>query len=118
MTRITRAALLNRLGLGAAGLALLALMPTASFAGAIGPVKQVQAPSSVAKVDYRCWWSAGERQCAWFGDAPRVYGYYYDPYDEGPPAYRSRRPNPPEAYWPGTERWWKSMDEWGRAGNQ
>jgi hypothetical protein len=82
-------------------------------------VNAVQRPSAVAKVDYRCWWSDGERQCAWFDEpGPQVYGYYSAPYDEYRPYYRSARPNPPEAYHPGSRRWWKSMEAWGRSGNQ
>ncbi len=120
MTGNTNTTLLKRLGLAAVGAGLLGLLPTSSFAGPIGGANRVEAPSSVAKVDYRCWWSDGERQCAWFDDdaAPRVYGHYYEPYEEYRPAYRSGRPNPPEAYWTGSRRWWKSMDEWGRTGNQ
>ena len=116
MTRITRAALLKRLGLAAVGVGLLALLPTASFAGPIDGVKQAQAPSSLRK------WTTGAGGAMANVSArgltiPAVYGYYYEPYDEYRPAYRSRRPNSPEAYWPGTERWWKSMDAWGRTGN-
>ena len=108
--------LAKRVGLRAAGVALLALLPTSLFAAPLGGANRVQAQSSVTQADYRCWWSYGERQCAWFGDdtTPRVYGYYYGPYPED--AHDYRHPRRPESYRPGSQRWWKSMEQWGRTG--
>lgn len=114
MTCKTRAARLKRLGLGAVAAGLLALLPTSSFAAPIGGAKGLQAPSSVAKVDYRCWWSYGERHCAWFNaPGPRVYGYYFAPY-----GYYRSRPARPEDFRTGSHRWWNSMERWGRTGSQ
>jgi hypothetical protein len=116
---MTNTTLLKRLGLAAVGVGLLALPPASAFAAPIAGMNTVQPASPTTKVDYRCWWGDGERQCAWFDEpAPQVYGYYYTPDDEYRPRYRSARPNPPEAYHTGSRRWWKSMDYWGRSGNQ
>jgi hypothetical protein len=113
---------LKRLGLGAVAVGLLALLPTSSFAAPVGGMNEARNPSSVTKVDHRCWWSDGERHCGWFDDnsAPRVYGYYYEPngyYYEPHDGYRSA-PAKPEAYRPGSRAWWKSMERWGRSGDQ
>lgn len=118
-SRTTR---LKHFGLGAAGIALLTLLPTSSFSAPIGSapigdVSAAQTAPSVQKVEYRCWWSEGERHCDYFDEppsyAPRVYGYYYGPYDE-----HRAGPKTPKSYWPGSESWWKSMERWGRAGTQ
>jgi hypothetical protein len=116
MSKAMKSALM-RFGLGAVGVALLALLPTSSFAAPLGGANRVQAQSSVAQADYRCWWSYGERQCAWFGDdtGPRVYGYYYGPYPEVEDDYYVH-PRRPESFPPGSQRWWKSMERWGRSG--
>jgi hypothetical protein len=48
-----------------------------------------------------------------YGDyyyGPRVYGYRYEP-DE-------RHLRPPENYRPGSTRWWRQMDRFGRGGHQ
>jgi len=114
MTNITR---LKHMGVGAAGIALLTLLPTSSFGAPIGGVNEARTTSSVQKVEYRCWRSEGERHCGYFDEppsySPRVYGYYDGPHDE----YRSgaRRP---ETYRPGSRGWWDSMERWGRSGAQ
>jgi hypothetical protein len=107
---------LQRLGLAATAAGLLALLPTSSFAAPLSGVYGARAQSPVTQVEYRCRWSYGERRCTWLGDdaAPRVYGYRYGPYDYG---YHAR-PRTPESYRPGSSRWWKSMERWGRTGNQ
>jgi hypothetical protein len=118
MRNMIRSKLAKHVGLGAVGVALLALMPTSSFAAPLGGVSGVQAPSSVVtQADYRCWWSDGERQCAWFGDdaGPRVYGYYYGPFPEVADDYYSH-PRRPESFRTGSQRWWNSMERWGRTG--
>ena len=55
----------------------------------------------------------------------QYYQYYEMPppyfYSMPPPrrGYGSRYGNPPpEAYYPGSAQWWRSMDRWGRAGAQ
>jgi hypothetical protein len=114
------------LGLGAASLGCLALLPTSLSAAPIGGVNELRAPSVVVQADYQCWWADGDRHCAWLNvpAGPRVYGYdrpyddYYTPrYDYSRPYYRYRALKRPEAYWPGSARWWKSMEARGRAGN-
>jgi hypothetical protein len=117
MSSMITSTLAKRVGLGAVGVALLALLPTSLFAAPLGGVSGVQAPSSaVTQADYRCWWSYGERQCAWFGNdtGPRVYGYYYGP--EVADDYYYSHPRRPESFRTGSQRWWKSMERWGRTG--
>ncbi len=118
----TNTARLQHLGLGAVGVGLLALLPTTSFAAPIGGVADVRTPSAVTRVEYQCWYADGGPHCANLNvpAGPRVYGYrpYYDYYDYYRPYYRYRRLKQPEAYWTGSSRWWKSMEAWGRTGNQ
>ncbi len=118
MRNMITSTLAKHIGLGAVGVALLALLPASSFASPLGGVTGVQAPSSVVtQADYRCWWSYGERQCAWFGDdtGPRVYGYYDGSYPADADNYRSH-PRRSESYRTGSKRWWNSMEQWGRTG--
>jgi hypothetical protein len=131
MTGKTNTARLQRLGLGAAAtVGLLALLPMSSFAAPIGSVADIGTPSAVTRVVYQCWYADGGPHCANLNvpAEPRGYGYYrhhyhhYQPYDgyyyyQG--HYRRYRPvKRPEHYWAGSRRWWKSMDYWGRSGNQ
>ncbi len=119
----TNIARLQHLGLGAAGVGLLALLlPTSSFAAPIGGVADVRAPSAVTPVEYQCWYADGRPHCANLNvpAGPRVYRYYRPYYHYYRPNYgRVYRPvKRPEAYWTGSKRWWKSMEYWGRTGNQ
>ena len=117
----------KRFGLGAASVGLLALLPTSSFAAPIGSVADVRAPSAVTQVGYQCWFADGSRHCAWLNvpagppvyDDDRPYSNYYSYYRPYYSHHRGyRRIKRPEAYWTGSRRWWKSMDYYGRAGNQ
>jgi hypothetical protein len=59
------------------------------------------APQSVAY--RRCWWRNGTRHCRWYGSrSHRSYGY--------------TGPTYPEAYRPGSNRWWQEMDRDERGG--
>jgi hypothetical protein len=54
----------------------------------------------------RCWWHLGHRHCRWHRGR-RVYGYA--------PLYHELDP---DAYYPGTRRWWFEMDREGRGGRR
>lgn len=121
MTGMTKTARLTFAGLAVAGAALLALWPM--------PVQ----------ARYQCWWADGDRHCAnikggsdyydrqyYDYDRPRYYrpdydyyrphhhhGYYL-PYYGYHRIYRPLRK--PEGYWAGSQRWWRSMEVWGRTG--
>jgi hypothetical protein len=130
MTDRSTTARWKRLGLGAAGVGLLALLPTPSTAAPIGGIADVRAPSAVTRVEYQCWYADGRPHCANLNvpAGPRLYDHYrphyhhyrpdYGYYDYDRPYFRYRRIKRPEAYWTGSRRWWKSMDTYGRAGNQ
>jgi hypothetical protein len=131
MTRTTKSAQLKYVGLAAAGVVLLALLPTPSPAAPIGSVNDARLPSAVTQVGYQCWWADGDRHCANIKGGDDYRGYEYDrPYRDH---YRPRhgyylpyygyariyRPiQRPEAYWTGSQRWWKSMELWGRTNQQ
>jgi hypothetical protein len=132
----TRTARSKYLGLMAAVGGLLALWPTSSFAAPIGGVNEARIPSAVSQVRYQCWWADGNRHCAdikggdydhdrRYRDYDRPhYGHYRPYYDYGYhlPYYgyhRVYRPlKRPEAYRPGSLRWWRSMEVYGRTGTQ
>ena len=103
---------------------LLALLPPSSFAAPIGGVADVRIPSTVTRVEYQCWYADGSPHCANLNvpAGPRIYSdyrpdyHYYCPYFGH---YRVYRPvQTPRALRTGSRRWWKSMEYWGRAGNQ
>jgi hypothetical protein len=115
------------LGLAAASVGLVALLPTSSSASPIGGVNDVRVPSFVVQADYQCWWADGGRHCASLDVPAGPQGYGYDrpsydrpsyDYDYSRPYYRYRQLKRPEAYRPGSARWWRSMEAQGRTGNQ
>jgi hypothetical protein len=129
MSSRTSSARSRYLGLGAATVGLLALSSASSFASPLGGVNGLRAPSAVVRAEYQCWWADGDRHCAYLNvpAAPRVYddygygrrhyGYYGNDYEYYRPHYRYRLLKRPEAYWTGSSRWWRSMEHFGRTGN-
>jgi hypothetical protein len=104
----TKLALIGACGVASLGLCSVAaeaapaasnLMPT--MAAAVG------AQSAAQEVAYRrCWWRYGQRHCRWSGPGPGYRGY----------GYRYYGPLYPEAYRPGSSRWWQEMDREDRGG--
>jgi hypothetical protein len=73
-------------------------------AGVMAAVDHQSKPQEIAY--RRCWRRNGQRVCRWYESPYRDYGGGYGYYG----------PMIPEAYPPGTSRWWQEMDRQDRGG--
>jgi len=108
----TQLALLGVCGATSLGLSTLGAQAAPAAPGMRATVAAVGAQSKPQDVAYqRCWWRHGQRHCRRY-DAP-YGGYGYYPY-RGNGSYYG--PTLPEAYPPGSSRWWQEMDREDRGG--